>query len=246
MRKPRQINEQCAGCHTTAWAEFRKPHAHRLAWGAMSCIDCHNPHGTINPRQVRTFAANEPGCLSCHSDKRGPFTFEHAPMRFESCQSCHQPHGSTNPRMLTRHEVRFLCLECHSNLGLQSTALGNVPACVSRSSFTAVSELHDLSSKGPRKSRGPELPPMRLSLIVSFVLPLVAQTPAPESLVPEPETELTGFIDLGYRWRTGVGGSLDAYRSVVDLGSGPKLLRTEFSFQDTKGKTARPHRPARI
>jgi DmsE family decaheme c-type cytochrome len=132
-RKPRQVNEQCTTCHTTAWAEFRKPHAHRLPEGAMSCIDCHNPHGTINPRQVRTFAANEPGCLNCHSDKRGPFTFEHAPMRFEGCQSCHQPHGSTNPRMLTRHEVRFVCLECHSNLGVpatalgQTTALGNVP-----------------------------------------------------------------------------------------------------------------------
>jgi DmsE family decaheme c-type cytochrome len=126
-RKPRQLNEQCATCHTTAWAEFRKPHAHRLTEGAMSCVDCHNPHGTINLRQVRTFAANEPGCISCHSDKRGPFTFEHAPMRFEGCQSCHQPHGSTNPRMLIRHEVRFLCLECHSNLGVQGSALGNVP-----------------------------------------------------------------------------------------------------------------------
>jgi predicted CXXCH cytochrome family protein len=30
--------------------------------------------------------------------------------------ACHQPHGSANPRMLTRHEVRFVCLECHSNL----------------------------------------------------------------------------------------------------------------------------------
>ncbi len=127
LRKPREVNQQCSGCHTTAWAEFRKPHAHRLPEGAMSCVDCHNPHGTINRSQVRTFASNEPGCFQCHADKRGPFTFEHAPMRFEGCQTCHQPHGSTNPRMLTRHEVRFVCLECHANLGSQTTALGSVP-----------------------------------------------------------------------------------------------------------------------
>jgi hypothetical protein len=55
-----------------------------------------------------------------------------------------------------------------------------------------------------------------------------------ESPVPAAETQVTGFMELGYRWRTGVAGSMDAYRSVVDLGSGPKLLRTEFSFEDPK------------
>jgi DmsE family decaheme c-type cytochrome len=65
---------------------------------------------------MQTVAANEPGCFKCHGDKRGPFTFEHAPVRLEGCATCHQPHGSANPRMLTRHEVRFVCLECHSNL----------------------------------------------------------------------------------------------------------------------------------
>ena len=44
---------------------------------------------------------------------------------------------------------------------------------------------------------------------------------------------LTGYIDLGYRWVTGVYGSFDTYRSVVDLGSGPKLLGTEFTILNT-------------
>jgi DmsE family decaheme c-type cytochrome len=130
-RKPRQVNEQCSACHTAAWSEFRKPHAHRLPEGAMSCVDCHNPHGTTNPRLLKTFAANEPGCFRCHAEKGGPFTFEHAPMRFEGCQACHEPHGSANPRMLTRHEVRFVCLECHANIGTPQSgagaSLGNVP-----------------------------------------------------------------------------------------------------------------------
>jgi hypothetical protein len=33
-------------------------------------------------------------CVKCHGDKRGPFTFEHAPVRLEGCGACHQPHGS--------------------------------------------------------------------------------------------------------------------------------------------------------
>jgi hypothetical protein len=56
--------------------------------------------------------------------------------------------------------------------------------------------------------------------------------PAAESPVPTTESWITGYIDLGYRWRTDVGGNLDSYRSVVDLGSGPKMLGADFSVQD--------------
>jgi DmsE family decaheme c-type cytochrome len=130
VRKAAAVNELCAGCHTSAWSQFQKPFKHRLPEGAMSCVDCHNPHGSFRPGMMQTFAANEPGCFRCHGDKRGPFTFEHAPVRFEGCQSCHEPHGSANPRMLARQEVRFVCLECHANLPSPSTAkaaLGVVP-----------------------------------------------------------------------------------------------------------------------
>jgi DmsE family decaheme c-type cytochrome len=130
-RKPPEVNKQCAGCHTSEWASFSRPHSHRLREGAMSCTDCHNPHGSFVPRMVQTANVNEPGCLKCHGDKRGPFVFEHAPVRLEGCATCHEPHGSANPRMLTRHEVRFQCLECHSNLPTAASAqggpLGDVP-----------------------------------------------------------------------------------------------------------------------
>jgi hypothetical protein len=46
-----------------------------------------------------------------------------------------------------------------------------------------------------------------------------------------PEPGLTGSVDVGYRWRTGVAGSLDTYRSVVNLGEGPKLFGLDLSFQ---------------
>jgi hypothetical protein len=43
-----------------------------------------------------------------------------------------------------------------------------------------------------------------------------------------------GSIDLGYRWVTGIGGSLAEYRSVVNLGEGPKLFGLDFSVIDPK------------
>jgi DmsE family decaheme c-type cytochrome len=116
VRKAAAINLLCAGCHTNVWAQFQRPEHHKLPEGAMSCVDCHNPHGSIRPAMGQSFGSNEPGCLRCHGDKRGPFTFEHGPVRFEGCQTCHEPHGSANPRMLIRQQVRLLCLECHANL----------------------------------------------------------------------------------------------------------------------------------
>src|SRR5215469_2839095 len=59
-----------------------------------------------------------------------------------------------------------------------------------------------------------------------------ADTAAPAaaaSPVPTGEKWVTGFIELGYRWRTDVGGSKETYRSIVNLGSGLKLIGTEFT-----------------
>ena len=128
-RRPLEINAQCASCHSDVWASFQRPYQHKLAnatvmpLGAMSCVDCHNPHGDFKPGLMQTSNANGPGCYQCHGDKRGPFTFEHAPVRQEGCQICHSPHGSANAKMLIRQEVRFVCLECHANLpGINSKA----------------------------------------------------------------------------------------------------------------------------
>ena len=128
-RKPVAINEQCASCHTSIWASFQRPYRHRLPEGAMSCVDCHNPHGGLLQRSMQASRGNEPGCYNCHGDKAGPFPFEHAPVRLEGCASCHQPHGSANPRMLTRPVVSQVCLECHANLPTPTPAatLGTIP-----------------------------------------------------------------------------------------------------------------------
>jgi hypothetical protein len=39
---------------------------------------------------------------------------------------------------------------------------------------------------------------------------------------------------VGYRWRTDVGGSLDTYRGIVNLGSGPKVLGADFTLTDPR------------
>jgi hypothetical protein len=95
---------------------------------------------------------------------------------------------------------------------------------------------------------------MRLVWIFVVLLPLVAQPPAapappaapvapatktaeakPDvSPVPTAESWITGSVDLGYRWQTGVGGSFDTYRSIVNLGSGPKLLGVDLTVLDPK------------
>ena len=128
-RKPAAVNELCEGCHRNVWAQFQRPNHHKVPEGAMTCVDCHNPHGSLRPAMVQSFGSNEPGCLQCHGDKRGPFTFEHGPVRFEGCASCHEAHGSANPRMLARQEVRLVCLECHANLPTANSThtIGLVP-----------------------------------------------------------------------------------------------------------------------
>jgi DmsE family decaheme c-type cytochrome len=83
---------------------------HPVREGRMDCASCHNPHGSTPALLVRN-TLNET-CTTCHSEKRGPFLWEHAPVR-ESCTNCHTPHGSTHRTLLIRKDS-FLCLSCHS------------------------------------------------------------------------------------------------------------------------------------
>lgn len=94
---------------------------------------------------------------------------------------------------------------------------------------------------------------MRLLLAIFLVLPAFAQEQAAkpeaqpeakteakkeeakaESPVPSAEQWLSGSIDFGYRWLTDIRGSKDAYRSVVNLGEGPKLTGVDLTLTDPK------------
>ena len=119
--------DACYACHQDQKASFAKPFHHKVPEGGIKCSDCHNQHGGFQAKQLRSWAGGENACLKCHTDKAGPFAFEHAPIKVEGCQACHTPHGSSNPKLLKRNELRFLCLECHSNapgIPVEGTGVG--------------------------------------------------------------------------------------------------------------------------
>ena len=117
----------CDTCHSTQVASFRnKPYAHRIGRGGMECTSCHEPHGRPGRDSLRATPAGEQmPCLNCHTDKRGPFVFQHGSMALGDCTTCHEVHGSTNPKQLKRSNVWQLCIECHSPIG--GTTLGSQP-----------------------------------------------------------------------------------------------------------------------
>jgi DmsE family decaheme c-type cytochrome len=104
--------EQCLTCHKDVRAELFKRSHHPIREGKIACIDCHNPHGSQSEKMVRAASINDQ-CYSCHTEKRGPFLWEHAPVR-ERCTNCHTPHGS-NHLKLQKTSVPYLCQQCHSN-----------------------------------------------------------------------------------------------------------------------------------
>lgn len=106
----------CITCHSEVKAQFSKPFRHKVLEGTMNCSDCHNPHGGFDQKQTRLAVGADQSCVRCHSDKQGPFVFEHAPLKLEGCAACHTPHGSQNPKMLKRSSIRQLCIECHTEI----------------------------------------------------------------------------------------------------------------------------------
>lgn len=55
-----------------------------------------------------------------------------------------------------------------------------------------------------------------------------------ESPVPTTEQWLSGSVDFGYRWLTDLKGNGDVFRSIVNLGEGPRLTGVDVTLQDPK------------
>ncbi len=108
--------EVCYNCHKQQRTEVSKPSHHPIPEGKMACSDCHNPHGSAGPFQLKRDSVNET-CYTCHMEKRGPFVHEHEPVT-EDCTLCHNPHGTVNETML-KARPPFLCHECHTPHGPQ-------------------------------------------------------------------------------------------------------------------------------
>ncbi|QYJ96457.1 DmsE family decaheme c-type cytochrome [Shewanella alkalitolerans] len=115
--------EVCTSCHTKQKADMNKRSSHPMKWAQMVCSDCHNPHGTLSDSDLVKPSVNET-CYSCHTEKRGPKLWEHAPVT-ENCVTCHNPHGSVNEGMLKTRAPQ-LCQQCHASDGHASNAyMGN-------------------------------------------------------------------------------------------------------------------------
>ena len=107
----RTINDTCQSCHQQQRAEFNKRSHMPLPEGKMSCVDCHNPHGSATRPLLKAESTNVV-CYACHAEKRGPFLWEHAPVR-ENCTNCHAVHGSNHDKLLIAARP-FLCQQCHN------------------------------------------------------------------------------------------------------------------------------------
>lgn len=106
--------ETCFQCHKDRRAQAARSSHMPLGNGDMTCSSCHNPHGSATDSLLREASVNET-CYKCHADKRGPFLWEHAPVR-DSCLNCHTPHGTNNEYLLKVQRPR-LCQQCHQGVG---------------------------------------------------------------------------------------------------------------------------------
>ncbi len=124
-------SDQCAGCHESAAASFRRsPHA----FESVGCEDCHGrgslhstdaeAHGHIHKFGSEPAATANAACLQCHSDHAallGWSTARHARAGVR-CVDCHRVHGQA-PGPWTRQAQNEACARCHA----QQVAEGGLP-----------------------------------------------------------------------------------------------------------------------
>jgi len=102
----------CYRCHPAIRSLFALPERHKVPEGVVSCVDCHQPHGTSEHSMLR--GREQETCFRCHGELEGPFVFEHIGLTIEGCQSCHEPHGSPYRHLLRYQQVAQLCYQCHA------------------------------------------------------------------------------------------------------------------------------------
>lgn len=137
----------CFQCHTDTKPAFGMPFHHKVNEGLIKCSDCHDVHGTFQPNNVKVTADQNAICTKCHSEVRGPFVYEHVPVKAEGCMACHTPHGSQNPRMLNMPSINLLCHTCHSQVaadtihGINAGSADSIP-CTTCHTYIHGSNMH--------------------------------------------------------------------------------------------------------
>ncbi len=144
LLKMRTEKETCYQCHGDLRKSEvqRSTHLFRNEQGQskQSCSACHNAHGSTGEKLMQSGSLNDT-CYECHTEKRGPFLWEHAPAT-ENCANCHKAHGSNNPSLL-KARTPMLCQQCHIQ-GRHQTVPGkpNSVFQFSRGCTTCHSQVH--------------------------------------------------------------------------------------------------------
>jgi len=133
--KLRDTAEMCERCHQEIKAAFSLPNHHPVPERKVFCTDCHDPHGGGTEKSLRRETVKAT-CTQCHTEKEGPFVYEHADLS-EDCRACHTPHGSVNNNLLILREP-FLCLQCHPSHRIS----GTTTAETKRAYYTRCSDCH--------------------------------------------------------------------------------------------------------
>jgi DmsE family decaheme c-type cytochrome len=130
--EPATQSQVCVSCHNDIRHDLHKISRHPMENAGVTCTSCHAAHGSLQEKMIKRMTVNQT-CYQCHADKRGPFLWEHAPVR-ENCLDCHAAHGS-NQKGILKTRSPFLCQQCHSMAvhpslslnpnGLQTGAMNN-------------------------------------------------------------------------------------------------------------------------
>jgi DmsE family decaheme c-type cytochrome len=99
------VKETCDGCHEGMKAQIAEETHHPLPEGVLECGQCHNVHGTENPRAL--LGPQDEMCAMCHGDevpkpdshKNENWKKEHnedAKQNQEKCLTCHSQEGFCN------------------------------------------------------------------------------------------------------------------------------------------------------
>ncbi|MCK7496457.1 MAG: hypothetical protein MZW92_40295 [Comamonadaceae bacterium] len=128
----------CTSCHTVMSKQSERalltkrdrgrdpatPATPRSARSSTRCRTTRCAKAGWTARAATTCTGRKPGaadasprrttrCFTCHAEKRGPFVWEHAPVREELRERATTPHGSNQRTLLTSKDP-FLCLSCHN------------------------------------------------------------------------------------------------------------------------------------
>ena len=87
-----------------------------------------------------------------------------------------------------------------------------------------------LAAQDAQKPAGDAAKPADQSAKPADQAPASDSTAAAAPAASSSEGWLQGSIELGYRWIPNIDGSRDTYRSIVNLGEGPKLLDADFTI----------------